>query len=519
MSSSVPYNPPDPWANEFANQPNSLHSQQNLGYESAAPDHTLINVETSIDNSLTANSLIPESLQTSGLTPSLSNTWTDARGTLSDSFDPHRKDSITVNVKPEKDGVFLFRHVSYIIETLTNPSQQGSSLSSIHSGTSMQDDSTKSFTSSENIIRRYSDFAWLQNHLHIKYPCRLVPILPPKSLTVDGKYLSADSSFLDRRRKGLTRFLNNLLAHPLLTEDDLVKKFITLDGDQFLNWKKNTPVNNTKDEFRNRVVHQGFIDDWVTCQKTEPWPVLRQEIINACEIFTHLTLLVDKIVKRIEENSNDYSKLSYWIQSSIGPLSKLYSFEAELAPLVMYGLREAKTSLDDQAHILKDQSRGYAIGVLEDAKRMLASLTSVKKMFERVEREMLNMKERTTLLKDRISTDETKLSTLKSYATHTLTDDNQPRNERQNRKTKDYSNDITKIVENIAQDKAEIDRIINREWLIRECVEEEICIFQKTQFAISRIVKEIISEQVKYSEILSNDWSNLDHKVSEMLLE
>jgi sorting nexin-8 len=60
---------------------------------------------------------------------------------------------ITVQSLPEKEGVFLFQHRNYQITSARRGSK---------------------------VIRRYSDFAWLLDCLHKRYPFRQLPLLPPK---------------------------------------------------------------------------------------------------------------------------------------------------------------------------------------------------------------------------------------------------------------------------------------------------------------------------------------------------
>lgn len=46
---------------------------------------------------------------------------------------------------------------------------------------------------------------------------------------VNGTHLAADStSFLDKRRRGLVRFANALVRHPVLNQEQLVVMFFTV---------------------------------------------------------------------------------------------------------------------------------------------------------------------------------------------------------------------------------------------------------------------------------------------------
>ncbi len=45
---------------------------------------------------------------------------------------------------------------------------------------------------------------------------------------VNGSYLAADSTFIEKRRRGLVRFVNALVRHPVLNQEQLVVMFLTV---------------------------------------------------------------------------------------------------------------------------------------------------------------------------------------------------------------------------------------------------------------------------------------------------
>lgn len=63
------------------------------------------------------------------------------------------EETVTISMLPEKEGVFLFQHRNYEVKS----ARRGSS-----------------------VVRRYSDFVWLLDCLHKRYPFRQLPLLPPK---------------------------------------------------------------------------------------------------------------------------------------------------------------------------------------------------------------------------------------------------------------------------------------------------------------------------------------------------
>ena len=63
------------------------------------------------------------------------------------------EETVTVTLLPEKEGMFMFQHNNYEVKS----ARRGST-----------------------VIRRYSDFVWLLDCLHKRYPFRQLPLLPPK---------------------------------------------------------------------------------------------------------------------------------------------------------------------------------------------------------------------------------------------------------------------------------------------------------------------------------------------------
>ena len=72
---------------------------------------------------------------------------------------------ITVTVLPDKEGMFMFQHRNYEV---------------------------KSARRASTVIRRYSDFVWLLDCLHKRYPFRQLPLLPPKRVAGEPPYLTRE---------------------------------------------------------------------------------------------------------------------------------------------------------------------------------------------------------------------------------------------------------------------------------------------------------------------------------------
>lgn len=111
------------------------------------------------------------------------------------------EENIVVTLMPGKEGMFMFQHHNYEVASQRRGSK---------------------------VIRRYSDFVWLLDCLQKRYPFRILPLLPPKRVAVNGNHLSNDGAFIEKRRRGLARFLNALVRHPMLSQEQLVVMFLTV---------------------------------------------------------------------------------------------------------------------------------------------------------------------------------------------------------------------------------------------------------------------------------------------------
>ncbi|BEI80965.1 hypothetical protein CcaverHIS002_0201250 [Cutaneotrichosporon cavernicola] len=96
----------------------------------------------------------------------------------------------------------------------------------------------------DTLSRRYSDFVWLHSTLLHRYPFRLLPALPPKRM-------NPDSAFLETRRKGLQRFINALVNHPVVRDDGALNVFMTEPN--FEAWRKRVKVSTEEESASKRL--------------------------------------------------------------------------------------------------------------------------------------------------------------------------------------------------------------------------------------------------------------------------
>jgi sorting nexin-8 len=387
------------------------------------------------------------------------------------SYNPISKDTIGVNIVPEKEGVFMFRHVVYAVEG-TLP-MNGQPL---------------------KVVRRYSDFLWLLECLVKIYPFRLLPVLPPKRLAVDGRYLSSDSYFLERRRRGLSRFVNQLVKHPVLREEKLVQMFLTVDT-EWTSWRKQSAIR-LEEEFAQRSISSSFAAQWNEQEEMDRWRTVRNGASDSLEIISQLCMLADRIYKRQEAMATDYSKLANAFGLLTSSCASVYSQEGNEMPAIKEGLLSASRYSSNVHELLRDESASIDIGFLEDLKQLREMLGSISDLFSRYDSLGGN---NIPQLEQRIQLNEKKIAALNSKP------DTKP-------------TEISRLKKSITNDKKSIENQTNRGWLIKECISQEIILCQRTQYQISKLLRDWASDNTKYSELLQNNWSELNNDTSHMPL-
>ncbi|KAK9321055.1 hypothetical protein V1517DRAFT_185317 [Lipomyces orientalis] len=389
-------------------------------------------------------------------------------------YDAHEQDRIRVSIIPEKEGVFIFRHVNYLLEGTAVPGADGTVARGGY-----------------RVVRRYSDFVWLLNCLLKRYPFRILPLLPPKRFAVNGHYLSSDEFFLERRRRGLSRFINELAKHPVLSREQLVVMFLTVPTELAV-WRKQAAVS-VEDEFTGRSLPDGLIESW-NAAEAERWEEVKTGVKMEAELYTHLCLLIDRMEKRQESVASDHQRFATSLNTLQDVTQKTYSVDTNDLSLVNDGIKNVSKYLNNAKDLLEDESRGWEIGVLEDFKRHRDTLISIKELFDRQEKLDVNT---IPYLERRISNNETRLAGMRD-------------------KPDFKQSDIDRIQISIQRDRESIKEQHARTWLIKECMRDELAYFQQTKYRVAKLFQDYAQERLKYAELFAENWRVLSNEISEV---
>ncbi|THC97837.1 hypothetical protein EYZ11_002690 [Aspergillus tanneri] len=382
---------------------------------------------------------------------------------------PHLEELITITLLPEKEGMFMFQHRNYEIKS----ARRGST-----------------------VVRRYSDFVWLLDCLHKRYPFRQLPLLPPKRLAVNGTHLAADStSFLEKRRRGLVRFTNALVRHPVLSQEQLVIMFLTVPTELSV-WRKQATIS-VQDEFAGKVLPPD-LEDSLPASLTDTFETVRRGVKRSAEIYINLCTLLERLAKRNEGLAADHLRFSLALQSLTEVTRDTYAIDTDDVPLLNEGIKATANHLSASQSLLEDEARAWGSGMLEDLKRQRDCLVSVREMFDRRDR---YARSNIPQLERRIENNERKLQDLRARPQGTV-----------------KPGEIEKVEESIFKDKESIVQQHARGVFIRECLRDELTYFQQSQYHISRLHQDWSQERVKYAELQADNWRSLSDQVEGMPL-
>jgi sorting nexin-8 len=287
---------------------------------------------------------------------------------------------ITITSLPEKEGMFMFQHRNYEVTSARRNSK---------------------------VIRRYSDFVWLLDCLHKRYPFRQLPLLPPKRVAINGNYIAADNSFVEKRRRGLARFANALVRHPTLSQEQLVIMFLTVPTELAV-WRKQATIS-VQEEFTGKPLPPG-LEDSLPSNLEELFNSVRSGVRRSAEIYINLCNMMERLTKRNEGIAAEYARFGIALGGLTEASSDTYKLDTNDVPLLNEGLKATAKHLSSSRSLLEDEAKAWDEGVLEDLKKQRDCLVSVRDLFDRRDR---YDRDNIPQLERRIKSNEDKLVVLK----------------------------------------------------------------------------------------------------------
>ncbi|KAK3068883.1 Sorting nexin mvp1, partial [Teratosphaeriaceae sp. CCFEE 6253] len=372
---------------------------------------------------------------------------------------------VTVSLLDEKEGIFLFQHRNYEVASLRRASK---------------------------VIRRYSDFVWLLDCLHKRYPFRQLPLLPPKRVAINGNHIAADQTFVEKRRRGLVRFVNGLVRHPVLREEQLVVMFLTVPTELAV-WRKQATIS-VVEEFAGKTLPPG-LEDSLPQNLQDTFDTVRSGVRRSADLYINMCSLTERMCKRKDGLAAEYTRFALNLHSISDTSADTYAMDPSDVPGLNAGLTATATHVDTSRQLLEDESRAWDEGFLEDLKSVRDGLVGMREMFERHER---GKRDTIPACERRIEGNERKLEGIKGKGDAAK------------------AGEAEKVEGLIVADKQSIVAQHARGVFIRECVRDEIVGFTATMPRVSRLHQDWAQERVKYAELRADCWRGAVDEVEGM---
>ncbi|CAO3676852.1 unnamed protein product [Rhizopus stolonifer] len=362
-------------------------------------------------------------------------------------------DQITV-IAAETEG-FLFPHMNYWVQS----NQRESS-----------------------VRRRFSDFYWFWNILMKRYPFRLIPLLPPK------KFSGRDNVFMEQRCQGLSRFINCVVQHPVLKNDEIVILFLT-EETEFGAWRKGPNVPSSEEEFIRVNPNMEDLKDWIPkdldsrikiVQARLPKTIERYDVL--CSTMEHLIQLKDERMKELKVYNQTLKELGSIEQTCFIP-------ECQSCPHIVRGYEYVGDHMNEESTIIESET----VGVLESLKRHREISTSFLKMLERKSRLQVNQIE---TLKKKMTVNTAKVN--------------------QHRGVPGLESEVERLDLAIQNDTDRIRYQERRDAHIRYCVAIELTYLHKQQAFVSLFYQNYVHQQLQFNRKTIDNWKALEALLCDM---
>ncbi|WWC91329.1 uncharacterized protein L201_006272 [Kwoniella dendrophila CBS 6074] len=361
-------------------------------------------------------------------------------------------------------------------------------------------------SSGEPVSRRYSDFVWLLDCLIKRYPFRLLPSLPPKRI-------GPDASFLEARRKSLTRFINFIVNHPVIKDDGALNVFLTEKS--FESWRKRTKVSIEEESSSKKINISQEMS--IPTNLNEKLNFLKNNLNNILISYQKLVNLLEKSLIRLINHSADSSRLSLNLQSLSESLNKSCF---RCTSTNDQNQDESQNGITNNCSLCQGVGRGLNdigenwIRIAEETEHRVITMTNHIESFKSTRDLYLSFrdlfirhdklsKDNVDGLRKKVETRSKKIESLRSAA------------------KPGWEIEVDKLVAASDQDNSTITCLLSRRVFIKACMWHELSVvFHSRQSAqITLTWKSFTNDEIESNEKIENIWKDLKSNLENMPIE
>ncbi|KAK9703473.1 Sorting nexin mvp1 [Basidiobolus ranarum] len=365
-------------------------------------------------------------------------------------------DLISIKISPQRGGM-IFKHINYVVESKQRLS---------------------------SVVRRYSDFWWLLEVLTRRYPSRMLPTLPPKRI-------GGDEAFLERRRKGLARFINFIARHPTLKNDDVVIVFLTEPSD--MGGYRRLHEINIDEEFK-KVEVTDRMKTGVPHDLAERLNKLRERLDASAEYYGNQCTLMERITKRQEGSAEDMLRYSKALTSLAGNESECHDADCYKCPQIAHGFDVVAGCFKKVGTLIKDEVESSINGVVENLRRQKEIIVAFKELLDRKDKIVYG---ETDSLVSRIKSNQEKLNSLRDSG--------------------GVEKEIQRLITIIEQ--KEIVNSRNHDIFIQYSLWCELQFYHQNAAFVTLLYQHYVSDQIKFATGLTQAWKDLSITVNDLPMD
>ena len=309
-------------------------------------------------------------------------------------------------------------------------------------------------------------------------------------------HIASDGQFLERRRRGLTRYIESVANHPIMKHDKAVKAFLT-ETMEFQVWRKIHLSRVTIDITLNDEA--SLIGKLTTSQESliptsfeSILATLKESLPSLIDSLTRLCALIERINYRNEQNSSDLIRARLALDSfgeiykglNNGGYHSGRSREIEEETLIFNrDILKLSENIGNIAELQENNTNGRSEALERDLKLQRDLWRSLLILLNKYESKLKH--DNIDKIKKKIETSQNRYSTLNNIPSQT-------------RKMKEEE-EMKKIILQIEEDQNEIERLLNRRAFFKWSITGEI----RFIWRLSTLMRVIIS-----------DWTIRENKVS-----
>ncbi|GAA5928410.1 uncharacterized protein JCM15063_003872 [Sporobolomyces koalae] len=379
-----------------------------------------------------------------------------------------RPDKVSIDLSPHLEGTLLQKHHVWVVVS----------------------NGGKSSTE-----RRYSDFVWLLDCLSKRYPFRLLPSLPPKSIQYQGHFIGQDEGFLERRKRGLERCLNALVNHPVLSKDGILSSFLNEQSDLTATRKgSNVSLAEESTTFTPSPAQLSTLPADLDTRFT----TLRNHLPVQIDTWTKLSITADRIAHRRLNQAHEFAKLGQGLDTAVEledsvEREKGLGWRPREMKRVDQDLNMLATGVRTVVGLQEGSSKRLMEGWVEDVKRHRELYTNLRDLFHRQSTLGIDYLDK---FEKRLASNAAKLDLLQSTTPAPST----------------YATDFEKLSTSIETDKRSIEALRRRREFIRWCVWQEVqWVFRSTSL-LRRNMRDFVQSELRFGTELAQVWTSLDER-------